>query len=48
MVNANFFLSFDTIINGVTNDYSQTKNSDIAVITSGILKAQECPEELIY
>ena len=40
--------SFDTIINGVTNDYSQTKNSDIAVITSGIpRKPGMSREELI-
>ena len=40
--------SFDTMINGVTNDYSQTKNSDIAVITSGIpRKPGMSREELI-
>ena len=39
---------FDTLINGVTNDYSQTKNSDIAVITSGIpRKPGMSREELI-
>jgi len=27
---------FDTKITGVTNDYSKTAGSDIAVITSGI------------
>ena len=27
---------FDTIVRGVTNDYDQTSNSDICVITSGV------------
>jgi len=40
--------SFDTKITGVTNDYSKTKNSDIAVITSGIpRKPGMTREELI-
>lgn len=39
---------FDTQINGVTNDYSKTANSDIAVITSGIpRKPGMTREELI-
>jgi malate dehydrogenase len=39
---------FDTKITGVTNDYSQTANSDIAVITSGIpRKPGMTREELI-
>ncbi|MCQ2360189.1 MAG: malate dehydrogenase [Paludibacteraceae bacterium] len=29
-------IGFDTVVKGVTNDYSQTKNSDVVVITSGI------------
>ena len=40
--------SFDTKIIGCTNDYSNTKNSDIAVITSGIpRKPGMSREELI-
>ena len=40
--------NFDTKITGVTNDYSKTKNSDIAVITSGIpRKPGMTREELI-
>lgn len=39
---------FDTQINGITNDYSKTANSDIAVITSGIpRKPGMTREELI-
>ena len=39
---------FDTLITGVTNDYSKTANSDIAVITSGIpRKPGMTREELI-
>ncbi len=39
---------FDTKINGVTNDYSKTANSDICVITSGIpRKPGMTREELI-
>ena len=39
---------FDTKITGCTNDYSKTKNSDIAVITSGIpRKPGMSREELI-
>lgn len=39
---------FDTRINGVTNDYSKTANSDICVITSGIpRKPGMTREELI-
>ncbi len=30
--------SFDTKITGTTNDYTKTANSDVAVITSGILE----------
>ena len=41
-------LKFDTMINGVTNDYSQTANSDVCVITSGIpRKPGMTREELI-
>src|SRR5574344_621270 len=29
-------IGFDTVVKGVTNDYSQTANSDVVVITSGI------------
>ncbi len=29
-------IGFDTVVKGVTNDYSKTKNSDVVVITSGI------------
>lgn len=29
-------MGFDTVVKGVTNDYSQTSNSDVVVITSGI------------
>ncbi len=29
-------IGFDTVVTGVTNDYSKTKNSDVVVITSGI------------
>ena len=29
-------VNFDTIVKGVTNDYSQTANSDVVVITSGV------------
>jgi malate dehydrogenase len=40
--------SFDTKITGVTNDYSATANSDVAVITSGIpRKPGMTREELI-
>jgi malate dehydrogenase len=40
--------SFDTKITGVTNDYSKTANSDVAVITSGIpRKPGMTREELI-
>jgi malate dehydrogenase len=39
---------FDTQIKGITNDYSQTANSDVAVITSGIpRKPGMTREELI-
>ena len=39
---------FDTVITGATNDYSKTKGSDIAVITSGIpRKPGMTREELI-
>jgi len=41
-------MGFDTQINGVTNDYSKTAGSDIAVITSGIpRKPGMTREELI-
>ncbi|PHR69627.1 MAG: malate dehydrogenase [Lutibacter sp.] len=41
-------LKFDTKITGVTNDYSQTANSDVCVITSGIpRKPGMTREELI-
>ena len=41
-------LGFDTKITGVTNDYSKTANSDVAVITSGIpRKPGMTREELI-
>ena len=41
-------LKFDTMINGVTNDYSKTANSDVCVITSGIpRKPGMTREELI-
>ena len=41
-------MGFDTEINGVTNDYSKTAGSDIAVITSGIQrKPGMTREELI-
>ena len=29
-------IGFDTVVKGVTNDYSQTANSDVVVFTSGI------------
>ena len=29
-------LGFNTVVRGVTNDYEQTANSDVCVITSGI------------
>ena len=37
--------SFDTKITGSTNDYSLTKDSTVAVITSGIPRNPECPEK---
>jgi len=41
-------LGFDTIVRGVTNDYSQTANSDVVVITSGLpRKPGMTREELI-
>ena len=41
-------LKFDTMVNGVTNDYSKTANSDVCVITSGIpRKPGMTREELI-
>tara|TARA_R110001583_G_scaffold46314_4_gene145392 strand:- start:3429 stop:4349 length:921 start_codon:yes stop_codon:yes gene_type:complete len=41
-------MNFDTQITGVTNDYSKTANSDVAVITSGIpRKPGMTREELI-
>ena len=41
-------LGFDTKVTGVTNDYSKTANSDVAVITSGIpRKPGMTREELI-
>ena len=41
-------LGFDTVVKGVTNDYSQTANSDVVVITSGIpRKPGMTREELI-
>jgi len=41
-------LKFDTMITGVTNDYSKTANSDVCVITSGIpRKPGMTREELI-
>jgi malate dehydrogenase len=41
-------LGFDTRVTGVTNDYSKTANSDVAVITSGIpRKPGMTREELI-
>jgi len=41
-------LGFDTVVRGVTNDYSQTANSDVVVITSGLpRKPGMTREELI-
>ena len=41
-------LRFDTVVRGVTNDYSQTANSDVVAITSGIpRKPGMTREELI-
>ncbi len=41
-------MGFDTVVNGVTNDYSKTANSDVVVITSGIpRKPGMTREELI-
>jgi malate dehydrogenase len=41
-------IGFDTVVKGVTNDYSQTANSDVVVITSGIpRKPGMTREELI-
>ena len=41
-------IGFDTIVKGVTNDYSQTANSDVVVITSGLpRKPGMTREELI-
>ena len=41
-------LGFDTVVKGVTNDYSQTAGSDVVVITSGIpRKPGMTREELI-
>ena len=41
-------MGFDTVVNGVTNDYSQTAGSDVCVITSGIpRKPGMTREELI-
>lgn len=41
-------LSFNTVVRGVTNDYEQTANSDVCVITSGIpRKPGMTREELI-
>ena len=41
-------LGFDTVVKGVTNDYSQTEGSDVVVITSGLpRKPGMTREELI-
>mgnify|MGYP003308530097 CR=1 FL=1 len=41
-------LGFDTVVKGVTNDYSKTANSDVVVITSGLpRKPGMTREELI-
>ena len=41
-------MGFDTVVKGVTNDYSQTANSDVVIITSGIpRKPGMTREELI-
>ena len=41
-------LGFDTVVKGVTNDYAQTANSDVVVITSGLpRKPGMTREELI-
>ena len=41
-------LGFDTVVKGVTNDYSQTAGSDVVVITSGLpRKPGMTREELI-
>ena len=41
-------MGFDTVVTGVTNDYSQTGNSDVVVITSGLpRKPGMTREELI-
>lgn len=41
-------MGFDTVVKGVTNDYSQTANSDVVIVTSGIpRKPGMTREELI-
>src|SRR5574344_1632285 len=41
-------MGFDTVVKGVTNDYAQTNNSDVVVITSGLpRKPGMTREELI-
>ena len=41
-------MGFDTVVTGVTNDYSKTANSDVVVITSGLpRKPGMTREELI-
>lgn len=41
-------MGFDTVVKGVTNDYTQTNNSDVVVITSGLpRKPGMTREELI-
>lgn len=41
-------MGFDTVVTGVTNDYSKTENSDVVVITSGLpRKPGMTREELI-
>ena len=34
-------IGFDTVVKGCTNDYSQTSDSDVVVITSGLWPAQK-------
>ena len=41
-------MGFDTVVKGVTNDYSQTADSDVVVVTSGLpRKPGMTREELI-
>ena len=38
-------MGFDSVVKGVTNDYSKTADSDVVVITSGKRTVGACPQD---